>query len=124
MTKYYKPYFLFYGGIHFLAGLAFWVAPSLTKLFLITPLAPDGAALMGFASALAGLGFMGVAFVTEAAHQKRVIGLSIVGNLLNLAVHVQNVLRGYSPSSLIWLAAPSVFGMIVVLIFIRKGISE
>ncbi len=122
MAKYYKLYFLFYGGLHFLAGLAFWLIPDLTRLFLKTPLAPDAAALMGFASALAGLGFTGVAFVTMPSHQKRVIFLSVVGNLLNLAVHVQNVIRGYAPPSLIWLAGVSILGMSFVLFFIHKDI--
>ena len=124
MANYYRPYFLCYGGIHILAGLAFWIAPALTQIFLYTPLAADAAALMGFASALAGLGFIGAAFVTVPRQQKAVLLLSVGGNLLNLAVHVQNVMRGYSPPSLLWVAVPSIVVMIALLVLTRRGIED
>ena len=118
----FRYYFMTYGSLHLLAGLAFWAFPPLTALFLIEPAAPPAAALIGFASALAGLGFTAAAFITEPLGKRFLILVAINGNLLNFIVHFQNVFRGAAENYMIYVAGTLLGGASLFLVWLYRKI--
>ncbi len=124
MAKFYAPFLLYYGIVHIIGGVVLWGYPAATGAFLLEPLPPSMPPLLGFLSILSGLGFVAAAGVTQPASQKIAIVCCIVGNVVNLAAHLQNVARGYATTSLAVAGTLTVAAFIAILVAIYRGIDQ
>ena len=108
MLRFYRPFFLLYGALHGVGGLALWAVPELTRFVLVQPLSAPAGVLVGFASLLGGLGFGAGAFAETSRARRAVVHAALVANAMNFAAHATNVARGDSPA---WLLAPAALGL-------------
>ena len=83
MSHLYRPFMLFYGGVHVLGGIALWALPGLSGAFLAEPLSASARPLVGFLSILAGLGFGAAAGIEQAAARRVAVLACLLGNLAN-----------------------------------------
>ena len=116
----YKLFFIFYGGIHILAGLIIVVVPSVFNHVLFEPLSDGVPVLFGFLSALGGLGFLGTAWIESVSTQRFVIKLALVGNVINGLAHIANAIQGFSPVHIGFVGGFGVSIFIVILLIIDR----
>lgn len=116
----YKPFFLFYGIAHVAVGIVLALFPNVIDYVLTSSISNGAGVLLGFISALAGLGFTGCAFVRDTPTQLIIIRLCLVGNVLNFLAHAVNALRGDAPTYVLYLAAIAIGSMILALLVIGK----
>lgn len=90
----YRLFFLFYGGIHLVAGMFIAIQPQVMTLILHEAPPQGVGVLLGFISFLAGLGFLGGAGVKSISNRLMFIRLAIIGSFFNSLAHLVNVLRG------------------------------
>ena len=124
MANLYKPFFLFYGGVHLAGGVLIALFPPVLSGVLSTSLETGAAMLLGFTTGLAGLGFLGGAFAESLKTKQIFVKLAIVGNVLNFLAHVSNALRGFSPTYMAIGGTVGVALMIGVLLMINRGLQR
>ena len=101
----FTPFFTLYGALHVLGGVLIAFVPGIFDPVVVVPLGPGMAPLLGFLSALAGLGFMGAGRVEAPSHRRYVLVLAFIGNVANFAAHAVNALNGDEHSYMLWLTA-------------------
>jgi hypothetical protein len=121
-APFFRPVVLTYGLVHIVAGFVIWFMPSITGLFLNAALPADAATLVGFISALAGLGFSGAALVESKTAKLLVLKLAALGNALNFLAHLHNVARGYAPEWFGFLAAALILAVLIILFLLYRGV--
>ena len=124
MANLYKPFFLFYGGVHLAGGVLIALFPPVLSGVLSTSLETGAAMLLGFTTGLAGLGFLGGAFAESLKTKQIFVKLAIVGNVLTFLAHVSNALRGFSPTYMAIGGTVGVALMIGVLLMINRGLQR
>ena len=123
-ARYFKPVVIVYGLVHIIAGVSIWLFPSVTGKFLLAALTPDAGTLVGFMSALAGLGFCGAALVESQSARQMVLILVGAGNVLNLLAHLHNISRGYSPPWFGGVAGVSILVILIILVLLYRGLDS
>jgi hypothetical protein len=122
MRRLYKPFFIVYGVVHIVTGLALVFTREFFNIFLTPPPLPGPAILVAFLLVFAGLALFGIAFVESIRSRRLIIKLVIVGNILNAVAQLTNSFLGYAPGYVGPAVAVIIALIIILLIAIDRAI--
>ena len=122
MRRLYKPFFIVFGVIYIVTGLALAFTREFFNFFLTPPPLPGPAMIIAFLCVFAGLALFGIAFVESVRSRRFIIKLVIVGYALEAAAHLMNSFRGHAPGYAGPVAAVIIALIIILLISIDRAI--
>ncbi|RKX35251.1 MAG: hypothetical protein DRP71_04350 [Verrucomicrobia bacterium] len=122
MRRLYKPFFIAFGLIYILTGLALAFTREFFNFFLTPPPLPGPAIIIAFLCVFAGLALFGIAFVESVRSRRFIIKLVIAGYVFEAAAHLTNSFLGHAPAYAGPVATVIIALIIILLITIDRDL--